>query len=258
MLLRIYIILFFLISLAGCASTNGVYHQVEEGQTLYRISRVYGVNEQYLARVNGISDPSRLQAGKKLFVPGASQQRKVPSTVTASSRSTTPVKTSNSVVRSTAAKSPTSTSATPPQSTSRPPVTATPAKSTVQPPRKGQFVWPVKGRVVKNFGNNKDGPSKGLEIAVQRGTAVVAAGAGRVIYSGNGIRGYGNLIILKHDNSYFTVYGFNDKNLVAVDTFVSKGDKIALSGVPPGGGDPRIHFEIRQGKEAVNPSLYLP
>ncbi|BCA79790.1 lipoprotein [Desulfuromonas sp. AOP6] len=257
MLLRTLIIVFFLIFLAACTPAKGIYHQVGEGQTLYRISRVYGVNEQYLARVNGISDPSRLQAGQKLFVPGAVHQRKVPSTVISSSRSpsTNPPK---PVPLHTPAKTPATKTVASPQEKNRSPVVTAPPKSVMPAPRKGQFIWPVKGRVVKNFGNNEAGPSKGLEIAVPRGTAVVSSGAGRVIYSGNGIRGYGNLIILKHDNSYFTVYGFNDKNLVAVDTFVSRGEKIALSGVPAGGGEPRVHFEIRQGKEAVNPSLYLP
>ena len=253
MLLRTLIFMVLLISLAGCTPTTGVYHQVGEGQTLYRISRVYGVNEQYLARVNGISDPSRLQVGQKLFVPGAVQQRKVPSTVysispTPAIRSPKPVP-----VHTPAKPSPSKTVAVAPNK-SRSHAAAALPKSMPQTPSKGQFIWPVKGRVVKNFG----GGNKGLEIAVPRGSAVVSSGAGRVIYSGNGIRGYGNLIIVKHDNSYFSVYGFNDKNLVSVDSFVSKGDKIALSGVPPGGGEPRIHFEIRQGKEAVNPSLYLP
>jgi lipoprotein NlpD len=87
---------------------------------------------------------------------------------------------------------------------------------------------------------------------------VVSAAAGRVIYSGNGIRGYGNLIILKHDDSFYTIYGFNAKNLVESGSFVSKGEKIALAGSPPNGGSPRLYFEIRHGKTAVDPIFYLP
>ena len=123
---------------------------------------------------------------------------------------------------------------------------------------KGSFVWPAKGSVIKRFGKNGSGSKKGIEIATRGGSAVVAAAAGKVTYSGDGINGFGNLIILKHDHSYFTVYGFNKANLVRTGSFVSQGEKIALAGRPPGGGQSRLHFEIRQGKEAVNPIKLLP
>ncbi|TLM60958.1 MAG: hypothetical protein FDZ69_13695 [Deltaproteobacteria bacterium] len=125
-------------------------------------------------------------------------------------------------------------------------------------PSPGTFVWPVRGQVVTEFGTAEGASSKGIEIAVPHGTPVTAAAAGKVIYSGNGIRGYGNLIILEHADNYFTVYGFNARNLVAVDSFVGQGDKIALSGAPSGGRSPRLHFEIRKGKTAANPIFYLP
>ncbi|NJC88345.1 MAG: hypothetical protein FIB02_07405, partial [Desulfuromonas sp.] len=120
------------------------------------------------------------------------------------------------------------------------------------------FVWPVRGQVVTEFGTIEGKSSKGVEIAVPHGTPVTAAAAGKVIYCGNGIRGYGNLIILEHADNYFTVYGFNAKNLVAIDSFVGQGDRIALSGAPAGGKSPRLHFEIRKGKTAANPIFYLP
>jgi lipoprotein NlpD len=97
-----------------------------------------------------------------------------------------------------------------------------------------------------------------LEIAASLGTAVKSAGAGRVIYSGNSIRGYGNLLILEHENSFFTVYGFNQKNLVQTGSFVGDGETIALVGRPPDGRSPRLHFEIRKGNEARNPRIFLP
>jgi lipoprotein NlpD len=97
-----------------------------------------------------------------------------------------------------------------------------------------------------------------VEIGVPEETPIQAAAAGQVTYSGDGIRGYGNLIIIRHDDSFFTVYGFNRKNLVASGAFVNQGEKIALSGCPPSGGKPRLHFEIRQGKAPVNPIFYLP
>ena len=111
---------------------------------------------------------------------------------------------------------------------------------------------------MRSFGQNGGQTCKGLQIAAPRGTPVLSAAAGKVTYSGGGIRGYGNLIIIKHDEVYFTVYGFNEKVLVEVGNYVSKGQKIAVSGVPADGGEPRLHFEIRRGKEAVNPIFYLP
>jgi lipoprotein NlpD len=112
--------------------------------------------------------------------------------------------------------------------------------------------------VVRNFGSSGGTLNKGIEISSPVGSAVHSAGAGRVIYSSDGVAGYGNLIIIRHDDGFFSVYGFNKKNLVQVGTFVSRGQRIALSGSPPGGGSPRLHFEIRNGKDAVNPIFYLP
>jgi len=122
----------------------------------------------------------------------------------------------------------------------------------------GRFLWPVRGVLLRRFGSSGSTASKGLEIGVPTNTPVVAAAAGRVIYSGNGISSYGNLIIVKHDDMFFTVYGYNARNLISSGTFVSKGEKIALAGVPPAGGKPRLYFEIRYGKEAVDPTIYLP
>ena len=125
-------------------------------------------------------------------------------------------------------------------------------------PVKGLFVWPVQGKVINNFGTRGQKVYKGIEIGVPQGTRVAAAASGKVIYSGNAIPGYGNLVILEHSDSYFSVYGYNQKNLVKMDDFVGQGDEIALSGVPPSGQSARLHFEIRKGKAAVNPILYLP
>ena len=125
-------------------------------------------------------------------------------------------------------------------------------------PVKGFFIWPVKGKLLNKFGSQGQKIYKGIEIDVPSGTAVVAAASGKVIYSGNGIPGYGNLVILEHSDSFFSVYGFNQKNLVKMNDHVGQGDKIALSGSPPSGQSARLHFEIRKGKSAVNPILYLP
>jgi lipoprotein NlpD len=112
--------------------------------------------------------------------------------------------------------------------------------------------------VLNKFGAQGQNVYKGIEIDVPEGTSVVAAASGKVIYSGNAIPGYGNLVILEHSDSYFSVYGYNQKTLVKSDDHVGQGEKIALSGLPPNGQSARLHFEIRKGKSAVNPILYLP
>ncbi len=117
----------------------------------------------------------------------------------------------------------------------------------------------MRGKIVRSFSRQaKAGGGKGIEIAVRSGSSVVAAEAGKVIYGGDGVSGYGFLIILQHENDLFTVYGFNKRNTVRQGDFVSKGEQIALSGIPPSGGQARLHFEVRKGKQAVNPILYLP
>ena len=248
-----------LLLLAGCqppprVSPAGVWHTVKSGQTLYRISKTYGLKESYLARINGVSDPTTLAVGKRLLIPGATKLLKVPATV--------PSKAPKRVASTSPAASKTKRSSKP-QARSKQKLStraSAPKRSTAKAPTaiKGQFIWPLRGKVVRNFCTTGKNPCKGLEIAVAAKTPVLASSAGKVIYSGNGIRGYGNLIIIMHDNDFYSVYGFNSRNLAESGSFVSQGQKIALSGTPPGSGDPKLHFEIRHGKKSVNPRKYLP
>ncbi|MGK2908105.1 MAG: peptidoglycan DD-metalloendopeptidase family protein [Desulfuromonadales bacterium] len=237
-----------LLLITACAPT-GIYHTVQPGQTLYRIAQTYDIDDVYLARINHIKDPTQLKVSQRLYIPGARQQRKVPVNPDA------PVKTSPQATSAPVAaqKQPTSTHSTP--STKKPAPAATPPSAKAA---KGIFIWPVKGKVLNQFGTQGQNVYKGIEIDVPNGTAVVAAASGKVIYSGNAIPGYGNLVILEHSDSYFSVYGYNQKTLVKNNDHVGQGEKIALSGFPPNGQSARLHFEIRKGKSAVNPILYLP
>ncbi|PLX98930.1 MAG: peptidase [Desulfuromonas sp.] len=247
---RLIIIAILVFALTACAAKRqaGVYHTVKKGQTLYTISRIYDVDKLYLARINGIPDPTELQVGERIYIPGAKYVKKVPITV----KPNQPPKVASKpkpVVKKPKPVQPTRTV--------QPKKTPPPKKSYSKPPTasKDRFIWPVKGKIVKKFGS---GSSKGLEIAANEGTPVASAAAGKVIYSGSGISGYGNLVIIRHDGSFFTVYGYNQKNLVEAGAFVSKGEKLALSGKPPSGGPYRVYFEIRYGKKPVNPLTYLP
>ena len=234
------------------ACHTGVYHTVEPGQTLFRISRTYEVDSDYLARINNISDPTQLRAGTRLYIPGVDQRRRV-AVVTSPPTST--------AARTTPPLRPTSST---PSSPLPAPVRRPTPMPTSPPPKVGsvqqkKLNWPLKGRIVRQFSSSAEaGAGRGIEIAAIPGTSVLAAEAGRVIYSGDGVSGYGHLVILQHDNQLFTVYGFNQRTLVDQGVFVSRGDRIALSGTPPAGGEPRLHFEVRSGKEPVNPQLYLP
>lgn len=250
---RAWLIASVCLVIAACAP-SGIYHVVAPGQTLYRIAKAYGVDDAHLAKVNRISDPTRLEAGQRLYIPGAMLTRQVavdPPKAPPAPAVPPPLK---KPVRT---KPPTVAGKSKPAAPKPAPVGRA---ETISGPRPapGTFIWPVRGQLVTEFGTVEGKSSKGVEIAVPQGTPVTAAAAGKVIYSGNGIRGYGNLIILEHADNYFTVYGFNAKNLVAVDSFVGQGDRIALSGAPSGGKSPRLHFEIRKGKTAANPIFYLP
>jgi lipoprotein YgeR len=240
---------FLVVFFVGCSPPCGIYHPVTAGQTLYRISRAYGVETDHLARLNGIGDPSKLRAGQRLFIPGAVQVKAVRATV-AGKTSAAPLKTRRPDRTAAASKQKLKAGRKPKprsQVAKKPPSHA-----------KGMFIYPVKGEIIRQFGGKSGQINRGVEFAVRLNGTVLSAAAGRVIYSGDGVKGYGNLIILKHERSFYTVYGFNSKNLVPTGTYVSRGQKIALCGVPPGGGRPRLHFEIRHGKDAVNPIFYLP
>lgn len=240
----------------GCAAPKGVYHTVKRGQTLYRIGRVYQVDVNQLARINRLTDRSQLEVGQRLFIPGANSIKYVPATVVARSKTSVKLRTRKpKSTTSTRTGRAAATARTPKPAAAKAPRSAMPVRAKTA---KGTFVWPVRGAVLKKFGTKGSHANKGIEVAAPVGGAIVAAAAGKVTYSGDGISGFGNLIILKHDDSYFTVYGFNQANLVKSGSFVSQGQKIALAGRPPTGGQARLHFEIRRGKEAVNPVTLLP
>jgi len=250
---HLFIAVFCLLLLTACSS--GVYHTVKPGQNLYRISQAYGVSEERLAYFNRITDPTKIRSGTRLYIPGADRVRYVPAV-----KQTSPKPGTSS--SSTSKSKSTSTTTKPRKATVQKTAKAQP-KTTAKPSVKSTEVkklhWPLRGKIVRSFSAAaRSGGGKGIEIGVRSGSVVKAAEAGKVIYSGDGVNGYGHLIILQHENDLFTVYGFNQRNYVRQGDFVSQGEKIALSGVPPSGGAARLHFEVRKGKQAVNPILYLP
>jgi len=194
----------------------GVYHTVKRGETLWRIAKTYAVDLQAVAELNNIDDVAKIQAGQKIFIPGASQTKRI--VVIAQDL--------------------------PPEA---PKIT----KDT------GEFIWPIQGKVVSKFGIVSGLQYEGIEIAAPLGTPVKASRSGEVIYEGS-LKGYGNLLILKHQNQYNTVYAYNQKNLVPVGRRVQKGETIAHVGNTGRSPDPRLHFQIRKQNQARNPLFFLP
>lgn len=235
-----YYVIFLIVSLVGCAP-RGVHHVVQPGQTLYRISKTYHVPVERLISSNRIKDASKIKVGQALWIPGVRSTRTVSVVPNPSIKKTT----------STVRKKVSPTKATLVASSIKKPLPFVSAK-------KGQLLWPIKGKVVTAFNLNSRTPSKGIDISARVGARIASAAAGKVIYSGNGISGYGHVVIIEHDHSLFTIYGYNKKILVASGAYVNSGQQIALVGIPPGHNQGRLHFEVWRDKKAVNPALYLP
>lgn len=219
--------------LLGCQSlptertSTGIYHSVRPGQTLYRIAKTYDVSVVTLMRMNNIQDASQVQVGRKIWIPGARTLRQVPAT---------------------AAKKPTPA----PKSKSKP------VEEASLPPLKGYLIWPVKGTLTSTYGSRGSGHHDGIDIGAERGTPVVAAAEGRVVFSDWGPKGYGLMVIVKHPNHLTTVYAHNAKNWVKKDDLVRQGQRIASVGTTGRSSGPHLHFEVRNHTHPKNPLKFLP
>jgi murein DD-endopeptidase MepM/ murein hydrolase activator NlpD len=121
------------------------------------------------------------------------------------------------------------------------------------------FIWPVRGRIIEPYGNASNGTQNdGINIAARAGAPVYAAAAGEVVYVGNELRGYGNLVLIKHEGGYLTTYAHNSTLLVRKGDHVARGQTIALVGATGEVREPQLHFEIRYGRDPVDPMQYLP
>jgi murein DD-endopeptidase MepM/ murein hydrolase activator NlpD len=255
------------------------FYLVAKGDTLSGIAKKTGVPFATLARTNGLSAPYVLQVGQKLQMPGGDTQTATvvpPLATTAALPPVAPLAAQPPVAVTTTAlpPPPAGATATPaPAAAAAAPVpaplsTAVPAATTVAvippplppPPAKSEhgFVWPVKGEVIAEFGTTGKGQhSDGINIAAPRGASVVAAESGVVAYSGNELRGFGNLLLIKHEDGWMTAYAHNDALLVKRGEVVKRGQKIATVGDSGGVSQPQLHFELRQGTRAIDPMPVL-
>jgi murein DD-endopeptidase MepM/ murein hydrolase activator NlpD len=223
-------------------------HVVQPGETLYSVSRAYGMDTTTLARSNGLSAPYTVFLGQTLVLPAATQVAE-------------------------GATAPPPSEPKPPVADSRPPPppriepAAGPAShrelAALPPPRvgsaNGRFLWPVRGRLVSDYGTDAGGTrNDGINIAAPAGTTVLAADAGIVAYAGNELRGYGNLVLIKHANGWMTAYAHNSVLLVKRGQKVRRGQPIARIGATGAVSRPQLHFEVRHGTKALDPTDYLP
>ncbi|MBO5443478.1 MAG: M23 family metallopeptidase [Alphaproteobacteria bacterium] len=223
-------------------------HIVAKGDTLYNISKRYDVDVTSLSRINHIEMPYTLRIGQRLILPGSVTS--AGSSYASSTSQTTSQKSTSSFSfwkKSAPAASTTKKTAS--------------SSSSYTPPKKrtSKFAWPVRGTIISKYGTiGKGRHNDGINIKAPLGTAVKAADAGKVAYAGNELKGFGNLILIKHNDGWVTAYAHNDRLFVKKGQQVKKGEKIAAVGSTGGVNTPQLHFEIRAGKKAVNPSAYLP
>ncbi len=215
------------------------YYTVKPGDTLLRIALEHGQATKDIARWSQVDNPNRIEVGQVLRVfPPADSEAVVVKPVTRPTVSASPA---NGAASAAAVASDTTASA----AASAKPVAA---DSDIN------WIWPTNGVVLAGFDEVKN---KGLDIGGVAGAPVLAAADGRVVYVGAGLRGYGNLIILKHDNVFLTAYAHNQALLVKEDQSVLKGQKIAEMGSSDT-DRVKLHFEVRRQGKPVDPAKYLP
>lgn len=239
------------------------YYAVRPGDTIRRIGTETGQSWQNIARWNNLDNPDLIEVGQVLRVippVGGSATSPAPATsaaagTDASGGVTRPV-TQPIVAPATAAAAAGATAATSPAAKPASPVTASPTSpaAAASGDEDVGWIWPAQGSLIAGFDEAKN---KGLDIGGKAGDSVLAAADGRVVYAGAGLRGYGNLIILKHNNTYLTAYAHNRTLLVKEDQSVQKGQKIAEMGNSDA-DRVKLHFEIRRQGKPVDPARYLP
>ena len=229
------------------------YYAVKPGDTLIRIGLESGQNWKDLVKWNSLDNPNVIEVGQVVRV--------VPPGVDASTAATRPIATGKAETRPLDAK-PVAAPASAASAPAAAAVAAAPVPAVPPPPapvvREGDddvnWSWPAAGNVFAGF---EEGKAKGLVISGRAGDPVYAAADGRVVYAGSGLRGYGNLVILKHNNTYLTAYAHNQTLLVKEDQAVRRGQKIAEMGSSDA-ERVQLHFEIRKQGKPIDPARLLP
>lgn len=234
---------------------GGYTHVIVSGESLYAIARKYDVSTDELVRANGLASADKIYVGQKILVPGAA----------GAGAQSAPTQTATVTTQAPR------TLAKPAAVVTREPATQT-APATVEPKRvemantsptqpkateaaqpasgAGKFRWPASGKLIADFAASK---GTGINIEVPEGTSVRAADAGTVIYVGSAVEGYGNLILIKHDNGYVSAYAHLSQASVVKGDTVVRGSAIGLAGMTGSVTRPQLHFELRKGATPVDP-----
>jgi murein DD-endopeptidase MepM/ murein hydrolase activator NlpD len=236
------------------ARGESTVHVVAPGETLYSIARRYGKPVMVLARASNIPPDTIVRVGQHIVIPDArrsaraeAKRPKTPAPHKLAKREAThrEVATADS---DSAFKA----------STAPPPVQQAPVKMAEPVAALPSFRWPVRGRVITGFGPKPNGlQNDGIDLAVPQGTPVKAADDGVVAYAGNELKGYGNLVLIRHSNGYVTAYAHASEILVRRGETVKRGQVIAKSGETGSVKSPELHFEIRKGATPVDPAQFL-
>ena len=225
------------------ASSRGVQvapasYKIKSGDTLFAIAWRFGWDYKKLAKANNIRSPYTIYVGQKVYFKAVSDNNDVNNNKKQSSASKPVVSSVSSSKK----------------------VVKNKSKSLNNNQNMGSggvsWSWPLQGKVVQKF-TNKGAVSHGIDLSVAHGKTVKAASSGIIVYAGSGIQGYGNLVVVKHNDTFLSAYAYNSRILVAEGTKVSRGQAIAEVGKGPQ-LDPRLHFEIRKDGKPVNPLWYLP
>ena len=242
MIARTLIPILFLILICGCGSRSvaplkvlGVWHKVDSGDTVDSVAKRYGAESETIAELNDLPLKGEITGRDEIFIPKAGG--KPPGT---GAPPPPPIATGSG-------SSDSGTTDAPPSASGKCGVDGRPC-----------FAWPVDGKLSARYGMRDGKHNDGIDITAPKGTDVKAADTGKVIYSGDAIKGYGNLVLVRHDGGIITVYAHNDRNVVAEGDDVKRGQKLAEVGSTGSATTVHLHFEVRVGEQPKDPLLYLP
>lgn len=243
---------------------SGETHVVAGGETLFSLGRKFGVSPFAIADANGLPHDAQLAAGQKVKIPAGSAAGAAP----AVAKATPPAAPASEPEDVAAAPQPVpeaeQAAAAGEAGAEAAAETAAKAETkeiTEQAPVEGLagMRWPVRGKIISGFGPKANGlKNEGINIAVPEGTSIRAADSGVVAYAGNELKGYGNLILIRHDNGYVTAYAHAKELFVKRGDTVKRGDVIAKAGQTGSVSSPQLHFEVRKGATALDPMKFLP
>jgi murein DD-endopeptidase MepM/ murein hydrolase activator NlpD len=268
-------------------------YNVRPGDTLYNVAHAFGVSESAVARQNSLRAPYRLAAGSQLRLPsvtanapaavannarGVGETFYLPPPAPGNEMPPPTLRPAGDIDREVLAAGPSAAPAAAPrtvynfqpglppydarnagayapQLSGQPAASFAPASAISSP---AGFIWPVEGRVISRYGASGDGiHNDGINIAAPGGAPVRAARAGTIVYAGRGVRAYGNLVLIRHDNGWVTAYAHMKRLLVSKGQRIAQGDAIGTVGATGSVSTEQLHFEVRRGTEALDPLQYL-